>query len=119
MSANEPERRHSPRLEILGELGGEVMVFHAMSVKDLGVTGARVETPFAFQLDSLHELRLTLDDQSIVVKGRVAHCQISDVEQEQLSYQAGFEFVDLTERAQDVIKQFLETVESARRGDGD
>ena len=64
----------------------------------------------------LHELRLTLDDQSFVVKGRVAHCQISDVEQEQLSYQAGFEFVDLTERAQDVIKQFLETVESAGHG---
>ena len=107
------------RLEILGELGGEVMVFQAMSVKDLSATGARVETPFAFQLDSLHELRLTLGDQSIVVKGRVAHCQISDVEHEQLSYHAGFQFVDLSERAQDAIKQFLETVRSERRGDGD
>ena len=119
MLAEDSKRRRAARLEILGELNGEVMVFQAMGVKNLSVTGARVETPFALQVDSLHEFRLTLGDQSVVVKGRVAHCQISDVEQEQIAYQAGIQFVDLAERVQAAIKQFLETVESARRGDSD
>jgi len=29
------ERREGPRLDILGELNGEVMVFQAMNVRDL------------------------------------------------------------------------------------
>ena len=119
MSASQSERRDGPRLDILGELNGEVMVFQAMGVKDLSVAGARVETPFALRVDSLHEFRLTLGDQSVVVKGRVVRCQISDVEQEQIAYQTGIQFVDLPERVQIAIKQFLETVQSARRGDGD
>jgi hypothetical protein len=119
MSAENSERRDGARLNILGELNGEVMVFQAMGVKDLSVAGARIETPFALQVDSLHEFRLTLGDQSVVVKGRVTHCQISDVEQEQIAYQTGVQFVDLPERVQAAIKQFLETVRSARRGDGD
>ena len=111
------ERRAGPRLDILGELNGEVMVFQAMAVKDLSTSGARVETPFALHLDSLHEFRLTLGDQSVVVKGRVAYCQISDVEHEQISYQAGIHFVDLSDRVAAAIEAFLKTVQSARRGD--
>ena len=43
--------------------------------------GAQIETMFPLHLDSLHDFRLTLGDRSIVVKGRVAHCSISDVEE--------------------------------------
>ena len=117
MLSDDSERRFGPRLDILGELNGEVMVFQAMAVKDLSDTGARVETPFALQLDSLHEFRLTLGDHSVVVKGRVAHCQISDVEHEQIAYQTGIQFVDLSDRVKAAIEQFLSTVDSARRGD--
>jgi hypothetical protein len=110
------ERRDGPRLDILGELNGEVMVFQAMNVRDLSIAGAKVETPFALQLDSIHEFRLTLGEQSVVVKGRVAHCQISDVEQEHISYQTGIEFVDLGEKVTEAIDAFLETVRTERRG---
>ena len=50
------------------------------------------------QLNSLHAVRLTLGDQSIVVKGRVAHCRISDVDQDIITYRTGIEFIEPSER---------------------
>ena len=58
------------------------MVFQPMAIKEISRGGAQVETGFPLQLDSLHDFRLTLGDRSVVVKGRVVHCSISDVDQE-------------------------------------
>src|SRR3982074_1258074 len=82
-------KRDTERVEILGELHGEVMVFQPMAIKEISRGGAQVETRFALQLESLHEFRLTLGDSSVIVKGRVVHCSISDVEQEIVTYRSG------------------------------
>ena len=82
MAAGRKQARARKRIEILGELHGEVMVFQPMAIKEISRGGAQVETGFPLQLDSLHDFRLTLGDRSVVVKGRVVHCSISDVEQE-------------------------------------
>src|SRR3982751_4673897 len=80
------DKRDTERVQILGELKGEVTVFQPMAIKEISRGGAQVETSFPLQLDSLHEFRLTLGDRSVVVKGRVAHCSITDVEQELVVY---------------------------------
>jgi hypothetical protein len=108
-------KRDSERIQILGELHGEVMVFQPMAVKEISRGGAQVETTFPLQLDSLHELRLTLGDRSIVVKGRVAHCSISDVDQELVTYRSGIEFIEPSERIYSVITGFIETIKDSRR----
>jgi len=77
-----PTKREAERIQILGELRGEVMVFQPMTIREIGREGITVETGFPFHLDSLHEFRLALGDLSIVVKGRIVHCSITDVEQE-------------------------------------
>lgn len=110
------ERRSDDRIDILGELGGEVMVFQAMTLKQLSPTGARIETPFPLQLDSLHQIRLTLGSRSVVVKGRVAHCQVSDMEHEHIAYQSGIQFIEVSDRIQEAIEQFVEAVRVARQG---
>ena len=79
MTEDDDNKRERERVPILGELRGEVMVFQPISILDISVGGAQVDTAFPLQLDSLHDFRLTLGDRSIVVKGRVAHCRISDV----------------------------------------
>jgi hypothetical protein len=108
------EKRDCDRIEILGDLHGEVMVFQPMSIKQISRGGAQIETGFPLQLDSLHELRLTLGDRSIVVKGRVAHCHISDVDQELVLYRSGIEFIDVSDRISGVIAQFMEAVRAGR-----
>ncbi len=109
------DKRDSERILILGELHGEVMVFSPMAIKDISRGGAQIETTFPLQLDSLHDFRLTLGDRSIVVKGRVTHCSISDVEQEGVLYRSGVEFIEPSERVASVITDFIDAVVNGRR----
>ena len=109
------DKRDTHRLQILGELRGEVMVLQPMAIKEISRGGAQIETGFPFQLDSLHDFRLTLGDRSLVIKGRVVHCSIIDVAQEQVLYRAGIQFIEPSERVLAAIAEFIDAVESGRR----
>ena len=110
------ERRAFERLDILGELRGEVMVFQPVTLTEIGPGGAQIETPFPLQLDSLHDFRFSLGPKSIVVKGRIAHCRISDVDQERVIYRTGVQLIDAPERVTAAIRDFIETIKGERRG---
>lgn len=109
------DKRDGERIQILGELHGEVMVFQPMAIKEISRGGVQVETAFPLQLDSLHELRLTLGDRSVIVKGRVVHCSISDVDQELVTYRSGVEFIEPSDRVHAVITGFIEAIKDGRR----
>jgi PilZ domain-containing protein len=109
------EKRDRERVEILGDLRGEVMIFQPLSIKEISHGGCLVETAFQLHLNSLHDIRLTLGEKSVVLKGRVAHCSISDVEQEIVHYRSGIEFIEASERISEVIKEFIEAVKTGRR----
>jgi len=113
--AADSEKRDAERIEILGELRGEVMVFQPMAIKEIARLGFQVETAFPLQLDSLHEFRLTLGERSVIVKGRVAHCSISDMDQEIVLYRSGIEFIETSDRVLAVINDFINAVQDGRR----
>ena len=112
-SANQ---RDAERVPMLGELHGEVMVFQPMLVREISATGVTVETRFPLQIDSLHDLRLTLGNRSMVVKGRVVHSRISDVDQDAVLYRTGLEFTEPSKQVVAAIVDFLETVKTNRSG---
>ena len=116
MSDPSDEKRDRDRVEILGELHGEVMIFQPLSIREISRGGCLVETAFQLHLNSLHDIRLTLGDKSVVLKGRVAHCRISDVEQEIVHYRSGLEFIEPEERISSVIKEFIEEIKASRKG---
>jgi PilZ domain len=115
MAFEHEDTRDTERIPILGELHGEVMVFQPTTIRELSRGGAQVETAFPLHLDSLHEFRLSLGDRSVVVKGRVAHCSISDVDQEVVTYRSGIEFIELADRVFEVIADFIDAVKTGRR----
>lgn len=115
MTGSGKDKRDAERIEILGDLQGEVMVFSPIAIKEISRTGAQVETAFPLQLDSLHDFRLTLGDRSVVVKGRVVHCSISEVDQETVIYRSGVEFIEPPERVHSVISDFIEAIKDGRR----
>jgi hypothetical protein len=115
MADSEHDNRDAERIEILGDLHGEVMLFQPMAIKEISRGGAQIETGFPLHLDSLHDFRLTLGDRSLVVKGRVVHCSITDVEQELVLYRAGIEFIEPSERVAAAISDFIDAVETGRR----
>jgi hypothetical protein len=61
------DKRDADRVQVLGDLHGEVMIFQHIAIKEISTSGAQIETTFPLQLDSLHDLRLTLGDRSVVI----------------------------------------------------
>lgn len=110
------EQRDGERVPVLGELPGEVMVFAPMIIREIGTGGASVDTSFPLHLNSLHDLRLALGSTSIVIKGRVVHSRISDVDQDLVTYRTGLEFVEPSERVLAALTTYLESVKSNRSG---
>ena len=101
---------------MLGQLVGEIMVFEPMSVTELSVKGLAVDTRFPLHLNSLHDMRLTLGSLPVVVKARVIHSHITDVDQDVVTYHSGMEFVELPDRVRTVISEFLAAVKAYRAG---
>jgi hypothetical protein len=114
--SSQSNKRDTERIPILGDLSGEIMVFEPLQVREISRGGASIETRFPLVIDSLHELRLTLGTQSVVLKGRVAHSRISDMDQEVITYRSGIEFIDPSERVRQVISDFLDTLKTTRSG---
>ena len=110
------DKRDADRVPVLGELQGEMMVFQSMLVKEVSLGGATVETRFPLHINSLHDLRLILGNTSVILKGRVVHSHISDVDQDLVTYRTGMEFVEPSERVLSAIEAFLDAVKNDRSG---
>jgi hypothetical protein len=108
------EKRDRERVPLEGQVKGEVMVFQPMTILDISLGGAQIETGFALQLDSLHDFRLTLGDRSVVVKGRIAHCHIGELTEVAALYRTGVEFVTMSEHARNAIADFVSATRSVR-----
>ena len=108
------DKRDRERVPLEGQVRGEVMVFQPMTILDISIGGAQIETAFALQLDSLHDFRLSLGDRSVVVKGRIAHCHIGELTDVAALYRTGVEFVELSDHARDAITDFVLATKLAR-----
>jgi hypothetical protein len=102
------------RISILGELRGEVMVFQSMAIKEISRGGAQIETSFPLQLDSLHDFRLALGDRSVVIKARVVHSRVTDVDHEIVMYRSGIEFIAPSAHVLGVITDFMQAIRKGR-----
>jgi hypothetical protein len=101
-------KREAERVHIPGQIKGEVTVYEPMAILDLSDRGALVETTFALHVDSLHEFRLSLGERSVIVKGRIVHCQIGELQEGTVLYRSGIEFVEPSDHAMAAIHAFVE-----------
>jgi hypothetical protein len=108
------EKRDSERIPVPGEVHGEVTVFQPMTILDMSERGALIETTFPLHLDSLHHFRLSLGERSVVVQGRIAHCQIGDLQQGAVHYRTGVEFIEPSDHVRDAIRDFVDAQRIAR-----
>ncbi len=112
---SEEKKRDTERVPVPAPLSGEVKVFQPMTILDVSRGGAQIETPFALQLDSLHDFRISLGERSIVVKGRIAHCHVGDLKEGIALYRTGVEFIENSEHAQMALEQFVDMLKLANR----
>jgi hypothetical protein len=105
-----PGTRQTERVPILGDLRGEIMVLEPLQVTELGPRGATIETGFPLPLNSLHDLRLTLDTGAVVVKARVVHSHVGEMAEDAVRYRSGVEFVEPPAYVGAAITQFLDSL---------
>ncbi|MGH9409866.1 MAG: PilZ domain-containing protein [Vicinamibacterales bacterium] len=107
-------KRDSERVPVVS-LNGEVKVYQPMAILDISVGGAQVETPFPLQLDSLHDFRISLADQSLVLKGRIAYCHIGELKEGVVLYRSGVEFVEMSDHVQAALEHFVKALKEAQQ----
>jgi len=108
-------KRDTERVMVPAPLYGEVKVYQPMTILDISRGGAQIETPFALQLDSLHDFRLSLGERSIVVKGRIAHCHIGELREGVVLYRTGVEFIEASGHVQSAVVHFVEALKVVHR----
>jgi hypothetical protein len=108
-------KRDGERVPVPAPLSGEVKVYQPMTIVDISMGGALIETPFALQIDSLHDFRLSLGERSIVVKGRIAHSHIGELKGGLVIYRAGVEFIEASGHVQSALAHFVEALRLVHR----
>jgi hypothetical protein len=112
---SDENKRDNERVSVPAPLYGEVKVYQPMTILDISNGGAQIETPFALQLDSLHDFRLSLGERSIVVKGRIANCHIGELKDGIVLYRTGVEFIETSGHVQSAIVHFVEALKLIRK----
>lgn len=102
------DHRQHLRQPLVTGLSGEVTVYRPLSVSELSPRGARVETGHALRINSVRAFRLNLGEQTVVLKGRVAHAAVHTLDGEVVIYTSGIEFLDVTPSSRAAIERFLE-----------
>jgi PilZ domain len=106
-------KRDSERVLVPADVKGEVTVYEPMTIFDLSVTGAQIETKFPLQLDSLHEFRLSLGSRSVIVKGRIVHSKIGELHEGAVLYRTGVEFIEPSEHVVAALRSFVDRQRTA------
>ena len=109
------DKRDTDRVAIPAPLYGEVKVYQPMTILDVSNSGAQIETPFALQLDSLLDFRISLGERSVIVKGRIAHCHIGELKEGVILYRTGVEFIETSDHVQSAIEHFVEALKFTQR----
>ena len=100
-------KREVERVPIQGHVRGEVTVFQPMTILNMSEKGMQIESLSALHNDSLHDFRLSLNERSVIVKGRVVYCQIGELKEGAVLYKCGIEFIQTSTHAQAAISDFV------------
>jgi hypothetical protein len=107
LSAEGPERRRSPRVDLLSEFRGHLMTLdEVVSVQQLGPGGMTLAAAVPLSPAHTHDLRLTFDDRVVTLRARVVHTRATIV-RDDVVYVSGVSFVEPSPEAVAAIEQFL------------
>jgi len=100
------DRRARARFEIVGDLWGSLDAKATFTVRNLGSTGALLESPVALAPDSMHWVSAMIDGQAEPLRVLVRY-SVQHEGADKPRYLTGVEFVSLTPATQAFIRQQL------------
>lgn len=85
--------------------------FHCeYKLKRISLSGMLIETESSFDVDSLHEIEIFLDERVVSVAGRIVNCIEFAIENK---YDIGIEFVKMSDEDNSFLKDFLKSLDVA------
>jgi hypothetical protein len=106
------DRRAKARFEIVGELWGSLDANATFTVRNLGSSGALLESPVALAPDSMHWVSAIIDGQAEPLRVLVRY----SVRNEGARFLTGVEFVSVTPATQAFIRRQLGQPQGPRPG---
>ena len=100
------DRRTKARFEIVGDLWGSLDANATFTVRNLGTSGALLESPVALPPDSMHWVSAIIDGQAEPLRVLVRHT-VRNKGSRKSPYLLGVEFVSVTPATQAFIRQQL------------
>jgi hypothetical protein len=101
------DRRAKARFEIVGDLWGSLDASATFTVRNLGSSGALLESPVALTPDSMHWVSAIIDGQAEPLRVLVRY-SVPNEGAGKVRYLAGVEFVSVTPATQAFIRQQLD-----------
>jgi hypothetical protein len=80
------------------------------TIKKLSFSGMLIETDHLLDVDSRHEMEISLNNREIAAMGRIVNC-LQLTEKDVQKYEIGIEFMEMTENDKTVLKQFLNSLD--------
>lgn len=106
-------RRRWPRLQILGDLHGQVVSLDMpISVTEISLGGFAMETTCEFPPGAVHEFRLTFNDESVTLRARVVFCRRGYAPGDSSIYVTGLEFVDHPSDGRSAVTDLIDKIAS-------
>lgn len=101
------DRRSRPRFEIVGELPGTLEALVPLQVRNVGLTGALMESPVRLQAGSIHRLACNVQGVEATLDVRVCHVRAATAGHGEPTYLLGVEFVTSQPLLTAVIERWL------------
>jgi hypothetical protein len=105
-----PERRRASRLQVVGDVHGDLVALEAtIVVREMSAGGFSVQSDIAFPPGSEHQFRLTSDDgASVCILARAVHSLRLSVPGRLPAYVSGFEFLHEDQDSRRTVEQITE-----------
>jgi hypothetical protein len=114
-------RRSGPRVEVLGQLHGQVVTWRVpLTIRDISAGGFAVESEWRFPLGSTHMFRFTTDRGEVVfLNGRTVHTRPASAIPEADQFISGFAFLRDGDRVDQAIALLLDAATATMEFDAE
>jgi len=101
------------RFKVSQDEGAEIDLPFQYTIKKISLAGMLIETDALLDLDTLHDMEITVDNKHITVTGRIANSTEVRVD-DAVRYHVGIEFMNVPEEDMKILQSYIAAIE--RRG---
>jgi hypothetical protein len=104
------ERRRKPRFQLIGEVTGKLKSTMDVKLIDVSEGGVQLESTLGLPPASVCQLKIFSEDEELILRAEVRRCRAQLTKKDGVRcvcYRSGLEFVEVSDRQLDGIRQLI------------